>query len=52
MVFNKVMSASTEIVGNMLFDSKIICNKKVMVTKVQQGSPNLLRKRTGQNGLL
>ena len=42
-VLSKIMSASTEIVGNRQFDSKIICNGKVMVmvNKVQKGSPIL-----------
>ena len=52
--FSKVFSASTEIISNEYFDSKIICNEQVMVTtnNMQQGSPILLWQRTGQNGLL
>ena len=54
MVFGKVMSASTEIVSNEEFDSKIIGNVQVtiIVTEVHQGIPILLRQRTGQNSLL
>ena len=54
MVFNKIISASTKIISNEYFDSKIICNEQVtvMVTKVQKGSPVLLRQRTCKNGLL
>jgi hypothetical protein len=52
--FSKLLTARTEIIGNRLFDSKIICNEQVTVTvnKVQQDSPILLWQRTGQNGLL
>ena len=48
------MSASTEIVGNKLFDSKIICNEQQVeiVTKVQQGSPILFVAKDMRNFLL
>ena len=47
MVFSKVFSASTEIVGNKLFGSKLICNGQVTITinKLQQGSPILFVKK-------
>ena len=52
MVFSKVMSASTEIVGNKWFRSNIICNEQVtvMADKVQKGGPILFvaKDNTGQ----
>ena len=54
MVFSKVFPTGTGIVGNRLFDSKIICNGKVTVTvnKVQQGSSILFVAKDGLDDLL
>ena len=43
MVFSKVFSASTEIIGNRQFCDKVICNEQQVtkVNKVQQGGPIL-----------